>query len=270
MISRLLCSPALQRFYTPLRRVPVVGKLVHGLVGRILPFGTRVSVKVRAGAAAGLFFSVDPRYEAPYAAGDYEALLLENLASHLQRGDVLYDVGAHVGFVSLVAAQLVGSEGKVYAFEADADNSKRILEHKQMNSLPQIELVPAAVWSECTKLSFRRAPDSSGRNMGAVSGIAGDEKVPGVIVVEAVTLDHFALEHRPPTVVKIDVEGAEEEVLVGAGAVFRVSRPTLICEIHNARAAEGVSKWLEVNGYGWNWLTEEHGFPRHLVARAQR
>ena len=57
--------------------------------------------------------------------------------------------------------------------------------------------------------------------------------------MEAITLDHFALEHRPPAVVKIDVEGAEEQVLEGAEAVFRESQPILICEIHDASSGRG-------------------------------
>ncbi len=267
MISRLLCSPTLQQLYRPVRRAPVVGELVHRLVGKFLPDGTRVAVNVSAGAAAGLSLSVDPRYEAPYAAGDYEERLLAVLASHLGRGDVLYDVGAHVGFISMVAARLVGPEGKVYAFEADADNSKRIWEHRQMNSLPQIEPVATAVWSECTKLLFRKDPDSSSRNMGAVSAIAGRETISGGTLVQAVTLDLFSLDHRRPTAVKIDVEGAEEEVLAGAINVLRTSRPLLICEIHNPQAAEGVSRRLTELGYRWNWLTHVEAFPRHLVAK---
>jgi len=270
MISRLLCSPALQQFYAPIRKVPVVGTLVHGLVRKILPPGTRLSVTVRSGVAAGLVLSVDPRYEAWYAAGAHETHLLNALALHVLPGEVLYDVGAHIGFISLVAARLVGPEGKIYAFEADPENSIRILEHVRMNALPQIELVPKAVWSECKILSFRRDPDSSSRNTGAVSAIASDEKGSADIAVEAVTLDHFAVDHRPAAVVKIDVEGAEEQVLEGAEEVFGASQPTLICEIHNERAAEGVSKWLAAHGYGWNWLTQGDGFPRHLVAQAQR
>ena len=196
------------------------------LWGKISPPGTRVSVAVRSGMASGLFLSVDPRYEARYAAGVHETRLLMTLASHLRQGDVLYDVGAHVGFICLVAARLVGSEGKIYEFEADSENSKRILQHKQMNSLPQIEVVPTAVWSECTTLSFRGDSDSSSRNTGAVSAIAGDEKDPGASTVEAITLDHFALEHRPPAVVKIDVEGAEEQAGRRRGGFPRIAADT--------------------------------------------
>ena len=68
--------------------------------------------------------------------------------------------------------------------------------------------------------------------------------------------------------VKIDVEGAEEDVLKRAKAVFGTSKPYLICEIHNAQIAEGVTRWLVAVGYSWEWLGLESHFPRHLVARA--
>jgi hypothetical protein len=68
-------------------------------------------------------------------------------------------------------------------------------------------------------------------------------------------------------VVKIDVEGAEEEVLKGAFEVFRGSQPTLICEVHNERAAKGVADWLANMNYQSEWLPDRPEFPRHLVAR---
>ena len=81
------------------------------------------------------------------------------------------------------------------------------------------------------------------------------------------TLDDFAADHASPVVVKIDVEGAEEEVLKGADQVFRRSQPTLICEVHNERAAIGVAVWLANMGYQSEWLPDRSEFPRHLVAR---
>lgn len=80
----------------------------------------------------------------------------------------MYDVGAHVGFISLVAAQLVGPEGKIFAFEADLENSARIFDHARMNRLPQIEVIRSAVWSTSKPLSFRRASGASSRNTGTV------------------------------------------------------------------------------------------------------
>ena len=246
----------------------MLGKCAHRLMLRIIPVGTRFATRVRKGEGAGLRLSLDPRYEAPYAAGFHETALLACLVAHLRPGDVLYDVGAHIGYISLVAARLVGPSGRVFAFEADPENADRITGHVQMNALPQVELVPAAVWSECKTLSFHRASASSSRNTGAVGASNQDNSVDGIIVVEAVTLDRFVEDHRSPAVVKVDVEGAEEEVLKGAEEVFRTSKPTLICEVHHGRAAEGVAAWLARMGYQWKWLGDDVAFPRHLIAQA--
>ena len=138
-----------------------------------------------------------------------------------------------------------------------------------MNSLPQVEVIHSAVWSECKTLSFHRASDASSRNTGAVVQPAEKSNDGDLISIPAVTLDRFAQEHRAPDLVKIDVEGAEGEVLRGAETVFRDSKPVLICEVHNARASEAVSRWLAEHGYRWDWLSQDERFPRHLVAQAR-
>jgi FkbM family methyltransferase len=269
LAARIICSPALQNCYMRVRRVPMFGELGHRLVERFLPPGKRLDVTVREGLGAGLSLSIDPRYEAPYAAGLHENALLGYLASHLRRGDVFYDVGAHIGYVALVAARLVGPEGSVFAFEPDPENSLRVIRHARMNALPQIEVICSAVWSECTAMPFHRGADSSSRNTGVVIESPKHANVGEVISVPAVTIDRFAQEHRAPRVIKIDVEGAEGDVLIGAEAVLRGARPILICEIHGDRALAVVTKWVTEREYHWDWLSQGEGFPRHLVAQVR-
>jgi FkbM family methyltransferase len=270
LLSRIANTPAVLTIYSKIRKIPVLGEWAHVLMLRIIPVGTRYPTLVRKGEGAGLILSLDARFGAFYAAGSYETAMLANLMPRLREGDVLYDVGAHIGYVSLVAARVVGPRGRVFAFEADPENAARIAGHAQMNALPQVELVPGAVWSECRTLSFHRASASSSRNTGAIADSGGGDSSDGNIVVEAVTLDRFAEDHRPPAVVKIDVEGAEVEVLKGAEGVFRRSKPTLICEVHHGRAAEGVAAWLATMGYEWKWLGDVAAFPRHLVAQPDK
>jgi len=269
LAARITCSPILQKFYQSIRRVPFWGQLGHRLVRRLLPPGKRVDIAVRGGLGAGLHLSIDPRYEAPYAAGLHENALLECLALHLHRGDVFYDVGAHIGFVALVAARLVGPEGRVFAFEPDPENSSRVIHHARINALPQIEVVCSAVWSECTAMPFHRAAVASSRNTGAVIDSPEDFGAAEVISVPALTLDRFVHEHRPPRVIKIDVEGGEGDVLKGAEAVLRGAKPVLICEIHGDRALAAVTEWVTQREYSWDWLSQEERFPRHLVAQAR-
>jgi FkbM family methyltransferase len=270
LLSRIANTPAALTLYSKIRRIPVLGEWAHVLMLRIIPVGTRYATLVRKGEGAGLLLSLDARFGALYAAGFYETAMLANLMPHLRAGDVMYDVGAHIGYVSLVAARIVGPSGRVFAFEADPENAARIAGHAEMNALPQVELIPAAVWSECRTLSFHRASASSSRNTGAIADSEDGDSSNGNIAVEAVTLDRFAKDHRPPAVVKIDVEGAEVEVLKGAEEVFRTSKPTLVCEVHHSRAAQGVAAWLTTMGYQWKWLGEIAAFPRHLVAQPDK
>jgi len=201
-----------------------------------------------------------------YVAGLHEPAVLEWLSAHLRTGGVFYDVGAHIGFTSLVAATLVGNDGQVYAFEADPGNCSRIADHIRINNLPRIELVPMAAWSECKSVHFHRAAEQSSRNMGSV--IEEPNCIPDELVrVEAITLDSFAEAHRRPAIVKIDVEGGEEDVLKGADRTFCSAKPLLICEIHHSQAAAAVPEWLASRGYSCRWLGAERGYPRHLVAR---
>lgn len=267
-LSRLLCSSDYQALYARVRRIPLIGNFSHLLMSHALPKGTRITVPVRDGLGAGLQLTIDPRYEANYVDGTYEPALQKCLAANLWRGQVFYDIGAHIGFMSLVGARLIGAAGKVYAFEADPVNALRISHHAALNGLAQIDVIGSAVWSECTSLAFQRDSASSSGNRGVVVGVGPKGAIPEIVRVEATTVDAFVLEHLPPAVIKIDVEGAESEVLKGADRVTREVKPVVICEIHNNNAAEYASDWLAGRGYVWKWLEGTDSFPRHIFAKA--
>jgi hypothetical protein len=72
--------------------------------------------------------------------------------------------------------------------------------------------------------------------------------------------------HRPPDVVKVDVEGAEASVLEGSALLFETKKPILICEIHNARAYQRVTEWLSDRSYRYSWVEDSAKLPRHLMA----
>ena len=140
LLSRIVSAPKLQSVYARVRQIPWLGEACHKLVLLVIPTGTRLPARVRQGLGAGLRLTLDPRYEAQYAAGFHEMALLACLAAHLKPGEVFYDVGAHIGYISLVAARLTGASGKVFAFEADPHNAARISGHVELNSLPQVEV----------------------------------------------------------------------------------------------------------------------------------
>jgi FkbM family methyltransferase len=202
-----------------------------------------------------------------YAKGTYEPLIEKAIVSGLTPGSVFYDVGAHIGIFSLLAARIVGESGAVFAFEADPDNADRIKEHAHRNDLDQIHVVPCAVWSAPGKLRFQRASLNSSRNQGAVTNdplIRSED----TIEVQAVSLDCFSLEHPGPTLIKIDIEGGEAAALQGSERIFVSYRPMLICEVHDQVAEDYVMQWLRSKRYDLTFPEKSRAlFPRHLVAR---
>jgi len=268
-IQQLARWKSARRVYATLSSAPLFGPTLRRLVRQVVPADTRIWLRIAAGVGKGLWANLDPRFEMSYAEGRYESTVQEVLSKYLNAGSVFYDVGAHIGIESMFAARLVEEQGTVFAFEADPRNVTRIEEHIRRNKLGQIHVVPCAVWSSQGKLSFARASAESSRNQGAVAGPAGGSGE-NIIQVDAVVLDDFVKRNAPPTLIKIDVEGAEAEVLRGGQRVFSEIKPTLICEVHSDQAAAEVLPWILQRDYAFGWLEDSPEFPRHLLATPKR
>jgi FkbM family methyltransferase len=264
-IQRLSRLQSVRRLYVRLSIAPLVGPALRRLVRRVIPSETRVWFQISDGLAKGLWVNLDPRYETSYVEGRYETVIQSALSQYLASGSVFYDIGAHIGVVSMYAAQLVGVHGRVFAFEAAPENASRLQEHLTRNNLPQIRMIGCAIWSSRGRVRFERAPAQSSRNGGAVTTQTTTERN-DTIEIDAVALDDFARENPLPTVIKIDVEGAEADVLRGSEEVFRRAKPVLICEVHNDDAKANVTRWLEERNYQFDWLEHTLQFPRHLLA----
>jgi FkbM family methyltransferase len=225
----------------------------------------KVWARVHAGPAKGLWLKVDPRQEKPFLEGYHELAIQNALQEVLREGDVFYDVGAHIGLLSLVAARLIGARGEIQAFEAAPENVAAIEQHVQRNRFPQIKVNPVAVWSTTGRVSFHRPFLGSLRGVVVSANNSTSDALD--YDVEATTLDYFVKSHRLPNLIKVDVEGAEAEVLRGADKVFDRCRPILICEVHNQEAVTRVQEWLSTRGYTVKWMGEADTLPRHLVAK---
>jgi FkbM family methyltransferase len=255
-----------RKAYGMLKRMPLFGPILRRIGKFIVPSDSRVWLQVPTGLGRGLWLHLNPRFEMDYAHGVYEPLIERVITSSLGPGSVFYDVGAHIGVYSLLAARIVGESGAVFAFEPDVDNAERIREHALRNGFNQIRVVPYAVWSTAARLRFQRAQIDSSRNQGAVITGPGLSNA-NTTEVDAVTLDTFSQDHLAPTLIKMDIEGGEAAALKGSDGVFAIHRPVLICEVHNQAAEEQVTKWLYSKGYNFSFVEETHSFPRHLLGR---
>lgn len=136
--------------------------------------------------------------------------------SLLRPGDVCIDVGAHVGFLTLAAAQCVGPAGRVIAIEPQPYNCERILINSQVNGLENIVVVAAAAGNEdgFVRLHGQKRNDKARLTLagGGVSDVATLFEVP-VVCLDSVAARHGVSRVR---LLKIDVEGFEQEVFAGA------------------------------------------------------
>ncbi len=251
-------------------KLPGVGGVSRRLARHILPEGERVWVQISTGHAKGLWLQVEPYLEEGYINGCPGPGVQEELLEYLGPGDCFYDIGAHIGFYSLVASRLVGEKGCVVAFEPDPHNITLLRENAIRSRASQIIAVQAAVWSCSGVLPFRRSPPERLRTStrrGHIHSPAQPREGPGVIDVEATTLDAFVHGHIPPTMVKIDVEGGEVDVLKGAQQLLKTN-PVLLCEVHHLQAASILEDELPRNGYSLKWLkgSSRFPYPRHLLA----
>ena len=157
--------------------------------------------------------------------GSYEFRLQKLFGNIIRPGSVVYDIGAHVGFYTLLASEIVGNRGTVLAFEPVTKNLRYIYEHLRLNNVVNACVIEAAVSDDCRSTTFATGPNSY---MGQLSS-------DGEIEVKTVSLDKLrqSNEFPQPAYLKIDIEGAEYRALVGAKDVLSECRPVVFLSIHS-------------------------------------
>ena len=162
-----------------------------------------------------LFLAPRNGYPSPDMVGDrYEVSTTNLFKELLQPGMVFVDVGAHVGFFTLLAAREVGTTGKVYSFEPEPQNHSLLLKNLDFNGYSNVVAMQQAVSNKSgTTELFLSALDTGSHSIysEAARGVTGS------VVVDTTTLDSFLEEAGWPQIdlIKIDVEGAEISVLDG-------------------------------------------------------
>jgi len=181
---------------------------------------------------------------------------------------VLWDLGANVGFFSLLGARLAGPDGRVVAWEPVPAVAAHAREAALRSGLDaQVEVRAGAVGAVAGREELLVAVDESWSHLAARGNVAGTRS----LSVAVTTLDEVLVAGAPPPdVVKLDVEGSEADVLRGARRLLAEHRPALVIELHGT-AAE-VCELLDDAGYAAERL-DAAGAPRaapahaHLLAR---
>jgi FkbM family methyltransferase len=243
--------------FSVLRRVPVLGDFLSWTSRKLVPRDALIWVQIQRGPSEGLWIGLNPRTGQDAQKGIGEPHVQKALIDHLRPGMTFYDVGANIGFFSLMGARLVGPQGRVISFEADPEIAGRLRENLARNQFAHAHVEQKAVWSEPTTVAFERVdPDTSpDRGLGHVSA---DRSTPGTITVEAVSLDYYTAHHPPPDFLKCDVEGAEVAVFQGATRLFSGKRPILLVEMHSPENQRALLDKFASHGYRCQNLDENH------------
>lgn len=220
------------------RHSKLLGRLRAGVVRSLKG---RDSVVV-SGVGKGLLFN--PREsDSRFVLGTFEPAVQEFLASYLKPGMVVYDIGANVGFLSMIAARLVGSTGAVHCFEPLPLNVESIGYNAALNHFSNVIVHAVALADRDGTADFRV---SERPTFGALDDAPMEvDRESGVIQVAVRRGDSFFSEKQlpAPAVIKMDIEGSEIAFLAGAQEMIRRNRPVLMIELHGTN--DPVSEWFD-------------------------
>lgn len=173
------------------------------------------------------------------AHGLYELDTVRVIRNLLRPGDVFVDAGANIGYITLIAAARVGAAGKVYAFEPQPDNFRRLSENLAINANPpQVEAYAMALSDRAgeTTIYYPDVDAASGDNHGTSSVFLRADIKTKSSTIATQRLD-AVLPNVTPRLVKIDVEGAEPLVIDGMHGQLTHATPPMIVIEHNPTTA---------------------------------
>lgn len=176
--------------------------------------------------------------------GRWESAESERLGELLGPGMTFVDVGAHVGYMSVLAARAVGPEGRGFAVEPAPGNAALLRENLLRNDITNVEVIEAAAMEGNGRVLLGLSPWNSGDNR------AYD--VPGMdrVVVPTVRLDDVLPGSVHVDVVKVDSQGTDHRAIRGMEAIIRRCRPVMLVEFWPPAIVEqGVDPSAVVEGY---------------------
>ena len=248
-----------------LRNLPIIGSLVHRLSHRFLPADQKVWARVERGPGQGLWLELNPRTGQQYLHGEVEPAIQNVLAERLKPGMVFYDLGANIGFFSLLAARLVGATGKVFSFEPDPENAARLRRNIARNGFVNATVIESGIWSASGNVNFVAA-DLSSPDRGVGKFAVGEGAIPGT-PTPCVALDDFVRSAPAPDAIKCDIEGAEIEAFRGATSLLEARHPLILCEMHSDENDKFLRDYFTRSGYRLETLDTLHVLALPPVAK---
>lgn len=204
------------------------------------------------GPMSGIKLMPGPHISHKHLDGTYEDDTLKAIARFQPPDSVCYDLGASIGYISLLMAKKAKA---VYSFEPAPHALEEIRRQSTLNGFSHIHPVQQVVSGDFREVEFALTDNAYGSRIVAGQPVAKDRPK---LKFKTTTLDTLATQYPAPNFIKIDVEGEELAVLRGGEKVIRSSRPIFCIELHSPQLTRDCVKLLESHGYR---VTELDGQP---------
>jgi len=214
------------------------------------------NVAIEGGPMRGIKLRMSEHVSHAHIGGTYELETQQAIDKLLVPGSVCYDLGASIGYFSLLMAR---KARQVYAFEPAPHAAAELVRHAAANGFQNITVEPSPVSDQRRRVKFCLTDVAYG------SSIVEEENQWPSIDLTAITLDEFVETHPFPDFIKIDVEGEEGRVLQGAQSILARRQTRICCEVHSRRNAEEVQEALAPHGYKITTLTGEPFIPHSQI-----
>jgi len=266
----LLVSNILRQVPAPWRRRIIgrsdhpsfVATLAHRILNKISDGNSRSYACT--GTLDGYQMYVDWSQFRGFVYDTWEPEVVRRIVSTVRPGMTVVDVGAHVGYYTLVFAKYVGATGRVISFEPLPENFALLKKNVELNQLKHVDLFASAIFSHSGNLTIS-IPDDSNSGGASVMPLPGGKHRR----VQATTLDLVSSDlNLKPDFIKIDVEGCEFDVLNGSRETIRRCRPQMLIELHHFDgnlAGHPVPDQLAGLGYDVDWI-ERSDWTSHIFA----
>jgi len=249
-----------RRLALRVRESKTFGRLARSAVNAVVPAELQ-TVEVAGGPLLGARMRLDLKREKGFWAGTFEPWVQDTLVERLGFDGCAWDVGAYVGYHTLLLHRLAGPD-HVVALEPDPDLRARLLENLDLNDARGVHVIPAAAAAVDGTLTLQRHLDP-------IQNSVDKPGTCGTVTVDAVRLDSLLADHPAPTVVKMDIEGGEVAALEGAEKLLHDIRPLWLMELHWQPGAAALD-CFEAAGYEWRPIDRDDDVRAELLAGGTR
>lgn len=256
---------------------PLFHRCCHVFLNAVLP-EVVLPLPFVMGPLKGMVMRICLNSERQFLRGNFENEVTKTIQDVVKPGNIVYDVGAHVGYHTLLFARLVGPNGHCLAFEPSRKVFGRLKANIQMNKRriqDRVETMEVALYSECGQKEFFVGGSTS---TGRLVRFPREASAQTIVSVPVTTIDNLVANGAPtPDVVKIDVEYVEDHVIRGANNTLRNHHAIILCEIHSIESGINCFNTLRKLSYEMRhlegdrpWNSTESVSTGHIIAVPQR